>query len=45
MLFIGPNDLAMSLLGYTPSNGEAVFTDAVDKVVAAATKLGASLRG
>ncbi|TYJ56731.1 hypothetical protein B9479_002501 [Cryptococcus floricola] len=40
-VFIGPNDLAMSLLGYTPAKGdEPVFVDAIEKVVAAARKHG-----
>ncbi|KAL4908305.1 hypothetical protein BDW74DRAFT_174995 [Aspergillus multicolor] len=41
MVFIGPNDLAMSLLGYVPARGdEPVFVDAVEKVIAAARKYG-----
>jgi 4-hydroxy-2-oxoheptanedioate aldolase len=40
-LFIGPNDLAQSLLGYTPARGdEPVFVDAIQKIVAAAKKHG-----
>lgn len=40
-LFIGPNDLAQSLLGYTPARGdEPVFVDAIKKIVAAAKKHG-----
>lgn len=40
-LFIGPNDLAQSLLGYTPARGdEPVFVEAIDKIVAAARKHG-----
>ena len=40
-LFIGPNDLAQSLLGYTPAKGdEPVFVDALKKIVAAARKHG-----
>lgn len=41
MLFIGPNDLAQSLLGYTPARGdEPEFVAAVDKIIAAAKKHG-----
>ncbi|KAL4763036.1 HpcH/HpaI aldolase family protein [Aspergillus foveolatus] len=41
MVFIGPNDLAMSLLGYVPAKGdEPVFVEAVEKVIAAARKYG-----
>lgn len=41
LLFIGPNDLALSLLGYTPAKGhEQEFVAALDKVVAAARKHG-----
>lgn len=41
LVFIGPNDLALSLLGYTPAQGdEPVFVDAVDKIIAAARKHG-----
>lgn len=37
MLFIGPNDLALSLLGYFPAKGdEPEFVSAVEKIVAAA---------
>lgn len=37
MLFIGPNDLALSLLGYVPAHGnEPKFTAAIDKIVGAA---------
>ncbi|ODN97163.1 hypothetical protein I350_08143 [Cryptococcus amylolentus CBS 6273] len=40
-LFIGPNDLAQSLLGYTPAKGdEPVFVEAIAKIVAAARKHG-----
>lgn len=40
-LFIGPNDLAQSLLGYTPARGdEPVFVDAINKIVGAAKKHG-----
>ncbi|CAK7199873.1 hypothetical protein SEUCBS139899_002559 [Sporothrix eucalyptigena] len=36
MVFVGPNDLAQSLLGYVPAKGdEPVFTSAVDKIIAA----------
>lgn len=39
MLFIGPNDLALSILGYVPARGdEPKFLDAIDKIVAAARK-------
>lgn len=41
MVFIGPNDLALSVLGYVPAKGnEAEFLDAIAKVVAAARKHG-----
>lgn len=41
MVFIGPNDLALSLLGYVPAKGdEHEFLDAIDKVVTAARKHG-----
>lgn len=41
MLFIGPNDLALALLGYTPAKyTEPVFLEAIDKVVASAKKHG-----
>lgn len=41
MLFIGPNDLALSILGHVPANGdEPEFVDAIDKIVAAARKHG-----
>lgn len=41
MVFIGPNDLALSLLGYVPAReDEGVFVDAIDKIVAAARKNG-----
>lgn len=40
-LFIGPNDLAQSLLGYTPARGdEPEFVQAIDKIVAAARNNG-----
>jgi 4-hydroxy-2-oxoheptanedioate aldolase len=39
MIFIGPNDLALSILGYVPAKGdEPEFVDAMDKIVAAARK-------
>lgn len=39
MIFIGPNDLALSVLGYLPANGdEPEFVDAIEKIVAAARK-------
>lgn len=41
MVFIGPNDLAQALLGYTPARGdEPEFNEALDKIVAAARKHG-----
>lgn len=41
MLFIGPNDLALSILGYVPARGdEPLFLDAIDKIIAAARKHG-----
>lgn len=41
VIFIGPNDLAQALLGYTPARGdEPVFVEAMDKIVAAARKHG-----
>lgn len=41
LVFIGPNDLAQSLLGYTPARGdEPEFVDAVDKIITAARKHG-----
>ncbi|KAH8424404.1 HpcH/HpaI aldolase family protein [Aspergillus melleus] len=41
MLFIGPNDLALSILGYVPAKGdEPAFVDAIEKIVAAARKHG-----
>lgn len=41
MIFIGPNDLAQSLLGYTPARGdEPEFVAAVDKIINAARKHG-----
>lgn len=39
MLFIGPNDLALSVLGYVPARGdEPEFADAIEKIVRAARK-------
>jgi len=39
MLFIGPNDLALSVLGYVPAHGnEPAFVAAIEKIVAAARK-------
>ena len=41
VIFIGPNDLALALLGYAPARGdEAVFLEAIDQVVASARKYG-----
>ncbi|KAF2720611.1 2,4-dihydroxyhept-2-ene-1,7-dioic acid aldolase [Polychaeton citri CBS 116435] len=41
MVFIGPNDLAQSLLGYVPARGdEPEFTAAIDKIIAAGRKYG-----
>ncbi|KAJ5512348.1 hypothetical protein N7463_001900 [Penicillium fimorum] len=41
LVFIGPNDLAQSLLGYTPARGdEPEFVSAIDKIIAAARKHG-----
>ncbi|WVQ82098.1 hypothetical protein IAT38_004226 [Cryptococcus sp. DSM 104549] len=41
MIFIGPNDLAQSVLGYVPAKGdEPEFVAALDKIVAAAKKHG-----
>lgn len=41
MLFIGPNDLALSVLGYVPAKGdEPEFVDAIEKIVATARKYG-----
>ena len=41
VVFIGPNDLAQSILGYTPARGdEPEFVAAVDKIIAAARKHG-----
>jgi 2-keto-3-deoxy-L-rhamnonate aldolase RhmA len=39
MLFIGPNDLALSVLGYVPARGdEPEFIDAIERIVGAAKK-------
>lgn len=41
MIFIGPKDLALSVLGYLPAKGdEPEFVDAIEKIVAAARKHG-----
>lgn len=41
MIFIGPNDLALSILGYVPARGdEPEFVEAVEKIVTAARKHG-----
>lgn len=41
MIFIGPNDLALSVLGYVPARGdEPAFVNAIEKIVAAARKHG-----
>lgn len=41
MVFIGPNDLALTLLGYTPAKyTEPAFLEAIDSIVAAARKHG-----
>lgn len=41
MIFIGPNDLALSILGYVPARGdEPDFVEAIEKIVAAARKHG-----
>lgn len=41
MIFIGPNDLALSILGYVPAKGdEPEFVDAMEEIVAAARKHG-----
>ena len=40
-IFIGPNDLAQSILGYTPAKGdEPVFVDAINKIYKAAKDQG-----
>jgi 4-hydroxy-2-oxoheptanedioate aldolase len=41
MVFIGPNDLAQSLLGYVPARGdEPEFVAAIDKIIEAGRKQG-----
>lgn len=41
MIFIGPNDLALSVLGYVPAKGtEPDFIDAIEEIVAAARRHG-----
>ncbi|KAL5041829.1 hypothetical protein BDW71DRAFT_217373 [Aspergillus fruticulosus] len=41
MLFIGPNDLALSVLGYVPARGdEPEFVQAVERIVGAARRHG-----
>ena len=41
MVFIGPNDLALSILGYLPARGdEPEFVAAIHKIVAAARRHG-----
>lgn len=41
MIFIGPNDLALSVLGYVPARGdEPDFVDAMEKILSAAKKHG-----
>lgn len=41
MIFIGPNDLALSVLGYVTATGtEPEFVEAIEKIVAAARKHG-----
>ncbi|GLA13892.1 hypothetical protein AnigIFM62618_011309 [Aspergillus niger] len=41
MIFIGPNDLALSLLGYVPARGDELeFVQAIEKIVAGARKHG-----
>ncbi|THY74078.1 Phosphoenolpyruvate/pyruvate domain-containing protein [Aureobasidium pullulans] len=41
MVFIGPNDLALSVLGYVPARGdEAIYVDAIERIIAAARKHG-----
>jgi 4-hydroxy-2-oxoheptanedioate aldolase len=41
MIFIGPNDLALSVLGYLPATGdEPEFVDAIEKILVAARKHG-----
>lgn len=41
MVLIGPNDLALSILGYVPAEGsEPDFVNAIEKIVVAARKHG-----
>lgn len=41
MVFVGPNDLALSVLGYVPAkDDEPEFVDAIEKIVTAARKHG-----
>ncbi|KAJ5379302.1 Pyruvate/Phosphoenolpyruvate kinase-like domain-containing protein [Penicillium cosmopolitanum] len=41
MIFIGPNDLALSILGYVPAKGnEPEFVNAIEQIVAAAKRHG-----
>jgi 4-hydroxy-2-oxoheptanedioate aldolase len=41
MVFIGPNDLALSVLGYVPAKGdEPEFVNAIETIVTAARKHG-----
>lgn len=41
MLFIGPNDLALSVLGHVPAKGdEPEFVEAIEKIVSAVKKHG-----
>ena len=41
LIFIGPNDLALALLGYTPAKyTEAIFLEAIEKITEAAKKHG-----
>ncbi|KAK5170338.1 uncharacterized protein LTR77_004925 [Saxophila tyrrhenica] len=41
LIFIGPNDLALALLGYTPAKyTEKVFLDTIDRIVDTAKKHG-----
>ena len=39
VIFIGPNDLALALLGYAPAKGtETTFQEAIDRIVSTAKK-------
>ena len=41
LIFIGPNDLALSVLGYVPAKGEEPdFVQAIERIVKAARKYG-----